>query len=159
MAKKLHSSVNNNSDKDKERPKLPESFEKIIQFIPNEEQREEATEILRSEFYSFRSYQYSAPIPPGIEVEKWESVVSGAGNRILSMAEREQSHRIDRENYLLPINYKLSARAQIFSLTIGILGIGSTVVLGLFNHPVVASIIGSVSLAVIIGAFIFNKTY
>lgn len=43
---------------------------------------------------SERSERFSGPIPPRSSFEGYERILPGAANRILSMAEKEQNHRI-----------------------------------------------------------------
>ncbi|WP_254908530.1 DUF2335 domain-containing protein [Halomonas citrativorans] len=47
--------------------------------------------------YEARSLTYSGPLPPSSEMERYESIMPGAADRILFMAEQQQKHRHDQE--------------------------------------------------------------
>lgn len=51
----------------------------------------------------FNSYSYQGPIPRAVELERYNSILPGAAERILKMAEKEQLIEQEKENQ----NYKL----------------------------------------------------
>jgi uncharacterized membrane protein len=63
---------------------------------------------------------YAGPLPPSGGFAKYEQVVPGAAERILTLAEKETHHRHRAEDSLL----KLSGRGQIFALIVSILSLG-----------------------------------
>ena len=54
---------------------------------------------------------YSGPLPPSSEFAQYEQILSGAAQRILTLAEKEAEHRHITENKLL----KSVERGQIFA--------------------------------------------
>ena len=62
------------------------------------------------------------------------------------MVEKEQKYR-----------HKVTSRGQIFALFIGIGGLLTTLILGIWGNPWVAGMIGFTSLATLVGAFLESK--
>lgn len=64
---------------------------------------------------------FSGPIPPPEDLGKYNTIVPGAGDRILKMAEAEQANRHSQETTVL----RLNGRGQFFSFIIRLLGMGT----------------------------------
>ena len=135
--------------------KIPEKLEKIIDFIPDDENKKEAIELLLSEITTleYLSQTYSGPLPPSDEMAQYEKTLSGSADRIIAMAEMQNKHRREMEKTDLPVQHKQFKRGQKYSLIIGILGLAATTVLGLYGHDVVAAIIGSITIGSILASF------
>ena len=137
--------------------KIPKKLEKIIDFIPDDENKKEATEILSGITISeYLSQSYSGPLPPADEMAQYEETLPGSANRIIAMTENQNKHRIEMEKIDLPIQHEQFKRGQIFSLIIGVFGLSVTTVLALFGHDVVAAIIGTITIGTIITSFILK---
>lgn len=138
--------------------KIHEKFEKIIAFIPDDENKKEATEILSEITISkFQSEMYSGPLPSADQMAQYENTLPGSANRIIAMAEMQNKHRREMEKIDLPVKHKQFKRGQYFSLIIGLFGLSITAVLALFGHDVVAAIIGSITISTILAAFIYER--
>ncbi len=138
--------------------KIPEKLEKIITFIPDDENKKEATELLSKITISseYLSQTYSGPLPPSEEMAQYENTLPGSADRIITMTENQSKHRIEMEKIDLPIQHEQFKRGQYFSLIIGLVGLSVTAVLALFGHDVVAAIIGAITIGTIITSFILK---
>lgn len=91
---------------------------------------------------------YQGPIPHHDALASYEAITPGLADRIVSMAERESSHRHDLDKIHADLtksqisiekdsnkdNTSLNKRAQIFALLIAILGIGGGLFLSYTGH-------------------------
>jgi len=137
--------------------KIPEKLEKIIAFIPDDENKKEATELLSEITISeYLSQSYSGPLPPSDEMAQYEETLPGSADRIITMTENQSKHRIEMEKLDLPIQHEQFKRGQNFSLIIGIFGLTVTTILALFGHDIVAVIIGAITIGTIITSFILK---
>jgi hypothetical protein len=100
---------------------------------------------------------FSGPIPPASELLKYEQVLPGAAERIMSMAERQSIHRQKMEDKMLDANIKSEKRGQFFGFTVFITVILIGFVLLIFDKKIegLASILGSI--AGVIGLFIYSR--
>lgn len=100
---------------------------------------------------------FSGPIPPASELLKYEQVLPGAAERIMSMAERQSIHRQGMEDKMLDANIKSEKRGQFFGFTVFITVILIGFVLLIFDKKIegLASILGSI--AGVIGLFIYSR--
>jgi uncharacterized membrane protein len=48
--------------------------------------------------------QYSGPLPPSEELERYNQVVPGLADRLVTTFEKQASHRMELENWLLLLN-------------------------------------------------------
>ncbi len=73
---------------------------------------------------AMQSTQYSGPIPPAEEFQKYELVLSGAADRILSMAENQAAHRMGLEKSVIASNQLMQILGWISSSAITLSSIG-----------------------------------
>jgi hypothetical protein len=62
---------------------------------------------------SIISAHWSGPLPPPVELEKIDQIIPGGADRLLSMAEKEQTHRIEDAKRGQYLGWSLSAGAVI----------------------------------------------
>ena len=100
---------------------------------------------------------YSGPIPPASDLEKYEDVLPGAADRILSMAEKQSQHRQKMENTMLEASIEAEKRGQLFGFII----FGITIIAGFLLLLLNKSLEGLISLIIavggILGLFIYNR--
>lgn len=78
-----------------------------------------------------QAISYSGPIPPSSEFARYEEVLPGAADRIMSLAENEQAIRKSENNYLL-----LSERIKVLgSIIVSLCLIGAGVYCGIIGQP------------------------
>jgi uncharacterized membrane protein len=62
--------------------------------------------------------QYSGPIPPASELEKYETILKGSANRILKVFENQSSHRMQLEKIVVRGGETMQLLGWISSLII-----------------------------------------
>jgi uncharacterized membrane protein len=101
----------------------------------------------RQEAISVARHQWAGPLPPPEALERFESLIPGGAERILSMAQLEQEHRIAQEAKETTLHQThLDAiisdtkRGQYLGATISILAILGAVISAYFGaHWIVSS--------------------
>ena len=96
------------------------------------------------------SIEYSGPLPNSAEYAGYETVLPGAAERILRMAEKEAEHRREVEKIAFKATSKVNASGQIFGFIIAILSLAAIFASIIFNQPIAAiapAIIAFVGLA------------
>jgi uncharacterized membrane protein len=102
------------------------------------------------------SHQFSGPIPPPDALEKYDRIIPGAAERILSMAENEAASR-QRNDEKLINNIVRSSFLGIFLAFASVILLSLLAYYALINdYPVVASGI-VVVIASVAGVFIFFR--
>lgn len=127
----------------------------------------ELEDLLRNESPELRTHilrvvkrvetSYSGPLPRPDDFAKYESVQQGAADRILSMAEKQQAHRISCEKMIVEENLQKDKRGQYLGALIALVCIGASVALGLLGHDTLAGIIGGATLLGAIVVFVLDK--
>ena len=114
----------------------------------------------------------SGPLPLPSELREYEAILPGAAERIFTMAENEQSHRIRRENKELDLEltaietvragadneFKLGIVGSLFGFTLGLVGtVGGLALcwIGLWQPGLSAFFF---SLAVLAGSFAYGAS-
>lgn len=100
---------------------------------------------------------YSGPLPKPDDFAKYESVQKGAADRILTMAEKQQEHRIECEKMIVSKNLRKDQQGQYIGALIALVCISASVALGLLGHDTLGGIIGGATLLGAIVVFVLNK--
>lgn len=97
---------------------------------------------------------WSGPVPPPSALRGYEDVLSGAANRIITMAESEmsQAHTMQRR----ALNWSIVSQigGQLCALVIALCGLYFAFQLGMAGHQWASSILGGGSLATIVLGFL-----
>ena len=103
----------------------------------------------------------SGPLPSPEIMQGYEKVVLGAAERILQMAEKQQSHRMGEETKMIDSEIADSKRGMVFAFILCILALAVSAMIAVFSKStggyVVACIVGSSSLWNVIGQFIYQR--
>jgi hypothetical protein len=70
--------------------------------------------------WSIISAHWSGPLPPPAELEKIDQIIPGGADRILRMAEREQTHRIEDARRGQYLGWSLAAGAVIAAAVVSL---------------------------------------
>lgn len=87
---------------------------------------------------SVQQMTYSGPLPPASELAGYKRVLADAPERILMMAENEQSHRHDIDHRMLSAGRWESLIGQFLAFVIVIACLGAAVYLTMNGHEWVA---------------------
>lgn len=96
-------------------------------------------------------------MPEASQFEKYNSVLPGAAERILKMAETQSSHRQKIEKWAIIGDQVKSMIGLLFGFLIAILGIGGSIYLILKNHLTGGLYLSSGVLTSIVGSFIYGS--
>lgn len=106
---------------------------------------------------------YQGPIPPSLELQRYEEVLPGAAERIISMAEKEQAQRHGREDKETAANINLAHKGQwihslgmVFAFVISIACIWASVQFAK-TSPWLAGIVFTSVISVLALAFIYDR--
>ena len=97
--------------------------------------------------------RYSAPPPLPSAFEAYERTLPGSANRILSIAEEEQHHRVAWENKALDTRVNSDRRAQWVGSALALVCVGGAVYLAANGERVVASVMAGVTALGLVGGF------
>lgn len=140
-------------------PELADMLDNLKDIDPK--QKAELIEVIET---AVRQESFSGPIPHPEMLRGYEGVKAGFAERIVSMAEKEQKERFDRERWQAEREKEIIAnaaaeakRGQLFALIISVLFLIGSVVLALFDHDTVAAILGGGTLVSIVTIFITGR--
>lgn len=116
-------------------------------------------EILQSiSIVSIQQRSHSGPLPDADTLVRYDSVIPNGADRIMKMAEAQQSHRMNMENKVITSQSSQSRLGQIFGLVIGIVGIGSGTFLAAIGEATVGGIIAGGTVVSLVSVFVIGKT-
>ena len=139
MPKPRKSSHNNAKLSQKETTVTNSKISGIVQ----EKVQEQVPKVVKKEIEAtFRS----GPLPIPEELAAYNEIIPGAAERILQMAEDEQNFRHDISKDTNTSTFSAIKRGQIFALIISIVCVSGTVLLGYFDQPWPATVLGGASL-------------
>lgn len=124
----------------------PEITEEFLEGVPDE------TRIAYIQAASFKG-----PLPPPALFGHYEEILVGSAERILKLAEKEQSHRHGWEKDVLNAQKANTKRGQWLGFLIGLAGLTSAVICALLDKPVVATVSVVVVIAGIIASYFTNQ--
>ena len=125
--------------------KIDKSIEDILEeAIRTNELPEKSKEEIR--LFIQQHTSYSGPIPHPKILEGYKRVYKDAPEVIFTVFKKEQESRVKTIRF-----------GQISALIIGIGGLISTTLLGIYGNPWVAGTVGFLSLGSLVGAFLYGK--
>jgi uncharacterized membrane protein len=135
--------------------KSQESSPQVIPLKEAELAKEEHKE-LRAQIRQIetRLQRFSGPLPPPEAFEKYEGTLKGAANRILTMAEKQQDHRINMERKIVKSNSTNEKLGLIFGLVVALSAISGGIYCAHIGQTVVAVVIGGGGVVGLITAFV-----
>ena len=108
--------------------------------------------------------QYQGPIPPPNLLDLYESVHRGLADRIVVMAEKEQSHRQEMEQKDINAGIMFAGKefleariGQFCALTIGLFAIGAGAYCATHGAPWPGALIGSSGVGGLVSVFIIGR--
>lgn len=104
-----------------------------------------------------KSSSFMGPIPPPEILEGYNSVVKNGAERIITLAEKQSSHRMQLEDHAIKEELRQSRLGQIFGFILGFTGILCATALSFFGHEAVAGTFGSVTIIGLVTVFVIGK--
>lgn len=105
-----------------------------------------------------RSISFSGPLPHPALLAEYEQACSGAADRILTMAEKEQEHRHQEESKMMDQVGKSEKRGQYFAGGIAIIGLTVAAIVAILGNgwtaAVLAALLGVGGFGPIVVAFL-----
>ena len=100
---------------------------------------------------------FSSPLPPPSMYGEYDRVHPGSAERILTMAEREQAHRVAMEGIALQASAKDSRLGQYFGFFLALLCIAGGVYLATQGQTIAAIALIVASASGLAGRFLINR--
>ena len=121
--------------------------------------KDKKEEILRSfSITLIQEKSHSGPLPDAETLIQYNSVIPNGADRIMSMAEKQQNHRISIETQVIISQNKQSGLGQVFGLIIGLFGISCGTFLAYSGEPTVGGIIAWGTVVSLVSVFVIGKT-
>lgn len=143
------------SHNDNDSFELPSEIEKIIEFVPAEK-KEETLRILTS-LTVHRESTFHGPLPPPSILTEYDSAIENGAERIMAMAERQSSHRIEIEKLAIKEELKQSGRGQLFGFILALIGMSIAFGLAYLGHDTVAGIFGTTTIIGLVTVFVIGR--
>ena len=125
----------------------------VLESLPEDKRR-----VIVGALYAVEaSSSFRGPLPPPEILKEYESILPGASERILKMAEKQQDHRISIEKTIVDRQTKQSGHGQTWGGILTILLCFITVFLGYYGHDVLAGFIGTTTIIGLATIFVLHK--
>ena len=125
----------------------PENQQTLLKQLPEEQ---------RLIYQQYLEASFSGPLPPPAALAKYEEIQPGAADRIISMAEKEQSHRIAAQTEGSKRGFSLLSRGQFFGFITALLAIGAGI-MAIYKGLQWCAIAFALLPALLVGFFLFRK--
>ena len=123
--------------------------------------RRTGSDLPRSYFGQLETWQ--APLPPPEAYRRYDEILPGAADRILTQSENEQTHRHNQERTALETarmvvaaDSKRSYLGIVFGFVISLLGIGGSIYLIATGHDWAGVTLGGINLTGLAGVFVYG---
>ncbi len=100
---------------------------------------------------------YSGPLPPPEVLKRFDEIVPGSAERIITMAEEQSIHRKNLEKQVIYSDISRSKWGQILGFVIAIVGLGVSGVVAIYGNAIAGSIIGVGTLASLVSVFMYGS--
>lgn len=142
-----------NALRESEGIEIPLEVIKVLESLTDEQRK-----VVVGELYAVKkSSSFQGPLPPPEMLKGYESILPGASERILAMAEKQQEHRMYIEKTIVDRQTKQSGKGQIWGGILTVLFGFITLVLGYTGHDVLAGIIGTTTIISLVIVFVLRK--
>jgi uncharacterized membrane protein len=101
--------------------------------------------------------KFSGPLPPPDQLAKYNQVLPGAADRIMTMAEHQSAHRMELEKLVVSGQLNQSNRGQTLAFIIAILFLIGALTATLLGHDAVGGALGTTAVLGLVATFIAGK--
>ena len=102
--------------------------------------------------------EFLGPFPSPETLARLEKIVPGSAGQIIAMAMTQSAHRQHLEKTVVEGDMKKSWYGLWSGFAIGVIGIIGTVLLGIFDHPVLGGILGGGTLVSLVSVFVIGTS-
>jgi len=149
----------------KSQPEVPEELQEIEEELISHNpdiftgiNAKKKAEILKSVFtVTIQQKSHSGPLPDPESLISYNSVIPDGANRIMTMAEKQQDHRMAMEMMVVGSHNFQSKLGQIFGLIIGLFGIACGTFLAFNGHTTVGGIVAGGTVISLVSVFVLGK--
>ena len=138
------------SKRSKRKPKLTPAQHPTQQSQPKNKQ-------LLQQIQGLEVSTHQGPLPPPELFEGYNNILPGAAGRILSMAEKQSSHRQDLELRVVKAGARDSLIGLIFGFILGFFTIGGGIFCIIKGQSTGGTIIGGAGLVSLVGVFVYGS--
>lgn len=130
---------------------LPPGFEEVLRGAEGNPQ-------MMSFFATaFSASHYSGPLPPPDQLKAYESVLPGAADRIIRMAENQAEHRQSIEKIAVKGGNSRSWWGLFLGFSIAVIALGASALLVLKGHSAAGITIASIDIVGLAAVFVYGK--
>ena len=125
----------------------------------NKKQKQQSLPANSSNHHSIQTTYafHEGPLPSPEVLAKYDDIVAGAAERIITMAEMQARHRQELEKIVVKSGARDSLLGLIFALIIGLATIIGGTYVAVGGHPTEGTILGGVGLASLVGVFVYGS--
>ena len=134
-----------------EEPVKPEEI--ILDAIPDEGKKREAQEAIML----IRQEAFFGPIPPPKAMAEYEALLPGSADRILSMAEKQQEHRISLEKLAVSSDLSQNKRGQMFGFIVFLIALAAGILFAFKGWVPLATTFLTGTMVSIIAIFVLGR--
>lgn len=103
------------------------------------------------------SVERSGPLPPPSELIAYNEIIPQGADRIMKMAEAQNSHRIEIEKRVISSQHGQESRGQFLGFVIAIVGLLCGSYVAVSGQPWAGGVIGGTPLVGLVSVFVYSK--
>lgn len=97
------------------------------------------------------------PLPSPEQLAKYEAIIPGSANRIITMAEEQSSHRQSLEAIAVPATFKAQRLGQHYGLIATLAAITGSVILGVNGQEAASAALGGGTVVAVASVFVYGR--
>ena len=113
---------------------------------------------IQQQSYQVQQTSFQGPLPKPSDFAQYETILPGAAERIISMAERQAVHRQAIEKKVIGSDALHALVGTACGLVIGLFGLGVAGYCIINGHDLAGAVIGGATLASMVSAFIYGSS-
>jgi uncharacterized membrane protein len=101
--------------------------------------------------------QYSGPLPPSEELERYNQVVPGLADRLVATFEKQASHRMELEKMVIGHQLREGARGQLIGASLSVVFLAGCLWITHDGYPWVGLPLGGTTIIALATIFVLGK--
>lgn len=132
---------------------LPAGLQHLLEGIPEDKKEE----IEGAFFGILMARSYRGPLPPPEMLAKYNEALPNGAERVIAMAEKQSSHRMELEKNTITEELRQSRRGQAFGFILGLIGLFIAGILAYWGHDWFAGVLGTTTIIGLVSIFVIGK--